>query len=58
MSEQQGVAVIPPPVFNGGICRYLPVRKIPLKWQIQANTGHLNSFALIYFRNFNQVDLK
>ena len=28
---------IPPPVFTSGICRYLPVWKILLKWQILAN---------------------
>ena len=35
---------IPPPVFTSGICRYLPVWKILLKWQILANTGKLKFF--------------
>ena len=35
---------IPPPVFTSGICRYLPVWKILLKWQILANTGKLEFF--------------
>ena len=49
---------IPPPVFTSGIYRYLPVWKILLKWQIPANTGKLNFFALKYSRNLKQDGLK
>ena len=49
---------IPPPVFTGGIYRYLPVWKILLNWQILANTGKLNFFALKLSRNLKADGLK
>ena len=44
---------IQPPVFTGGIYRYLPAWKIRLKWQILANNGNITFLT----RNTGKYDL-